>query len=171
METMIDLLSNEGVQGLIVGLLGWLAMRVGKWLGASTDNEYAKGVLLRLNDAVFSTVMQLEQTLVAELKAANADGKLTADERKRVRDVAIDLVRDQIGPKGLEKAAKVLGLDMRIDEFISGRVESEVAKGRHAERIATATRLAAERENESMDDAKVRAAILQLVERNKGDDK
>ena len=164
MEFLIDLISTDGVQALVLGVLGWLGMKVSKWLTSQTDNEKAKGVLLRLNDAVFGTVMQLEQTLVAEIKAVNADGKLSAEEKKQVRDLAIDLVRDQLGPKGLEKAAKILGLDMRIDEFIGNRVESEIGKAKHAERIAGAIRTAEDNSAAARLDPK--KAAEGLLERN-----
>jgi uncharacterized membrane protein YebE (DUF533 family) len=43
-------------------------------------------VLVRLDDAVITAVKDLQQTVVAEIKAATADGKISEAEKRRIKE-------------------------------------------------------------------------------------
>jgi len=105
----------------------WLGSRAGELIQARVDNEALRSVLLRLNDAVVTAVKDLEQTVVDEVKAAAEDGRISREERRRIKEKAVRHVKSYLGPKGLKELGSVLGLwDLAIEDFIGSKVEAAV---------------------------------------------
>ena len=112
----------------------WLGSRAGDLIRAKVDNEALRGVLLRLNDAVITAVKDLEQTLVDEVKLAAEDGRISREERRRIKDKAVRQVKSYLGPTGLKELKDVLGLwDLAVEDFIGSKVEAAVLDLRRAE--------------------------------------
>lgn len=117
----------EVLSPVLLAGLSWLSVKAAQLITAKVKNEYLRGVLVRLDDAVFAGVREVQQVTVDSLKAASADGQLTPDERAKVKQAAIDSVKAHLGMKGIGEAAKVLGLeDGAIDKLLSTRVEAAV---------------------------------------------
>ena len=111
---------------LLAGL-SWLSVKAAQLISAKVKNEYLRGVLVRMDDAVLAAVREVQQVTVDSLKAASADGQLTPDERAKVKQAAIDSIKSHLGMKGISEAAKILGLeDGAIDKLLSTRVEAAV---------------------------------------------
>lgn len=111
---------------LLAGL-SWLSVKAAQLISAKVKNEYLKGVLVRLDDAVLVAVREVQQVTVDALKAASADGRLTPDERTKVKQAAIDSIKSHLGTKGIAEVARVLGLeDGAVDKLLSTRVEAAV---------------------------------------------
>jgi hypothetical protein len=112
---------------VLLAALTWLAAKVAQLIHAKVRNEYLRGVLVRLDDAVLAAVREVHQVTVEELKARSADGKLTPEERARVKQVAIDAVKSHLGKRGIGELARVLGLEGgAIDKLLATRVEAAV---------------------------------------------
>lgn len=106
-----------------VVLLPLLARAVNSW----TKNQMVRGVLERLGVAVRAAVLEIGQTYADDAKKGQADGKWTAEEQKRARDMAIEAARDYLGPKGIRELVKVLGIDPSfVDRLLGKHVEAEV---------------------------------------------
>lgn len=117
----------EVLSPVLMAALTWVAAKVAQLISAKVKNEWVRGVLARLDDAVLNAVREVEQSVVAEIKAARADGKLTADERARVKAQAIESIRSHLGVKGLGELGRVLGLeDGCLEKLLSTRVEAAV---------------------------------------------
>jgi hypothetical protein len=117
----------EVLSPVLLAALTWLAAKVAQLVHAKVKNECLRGVLVRLDDAVLAAVREVHQVTVEELKAASADGKLTPEERARVKQVAIDAVKSHLGKRGIGELAKVLGLgDGAVDRLLATRVEAAV---------------------------------------------
>ena len=111
----------------------WLGSRAGDLIRAKVDNEALRGVLLRLNDAVITAVKDLEQTLVDEVKLAAEDGRISREERRRIKDKAVRQVKSYLGRTGLKELKDVLGLwDLAVEDFIGSKVEAAVLDLRRA---------------------------------------
>lgn len=126
---MRDLMWNlfQALSPALLALIGWLSLKLAALIKAKTDNAYVQGVLLRLNDAVWVAVREVEQTLVATLKATEANGKLTETARMNAKSAAIATIKEHLGPKGLAELAEVLGLTgQAVDAFLGKRVEAAV---------------------------------------------
>jgi hypothetical protein len=125
--TDVGLKVLEILSPVLLAALTWVSAKVAQLISAKVKNEYLRGVLGRLDDAVLAAVREVQQVTVDAIKAASADGKLTPEERARVKQVAIDAVKSHLGAKGLAELARILGLeDGAIDKLLSTRVEAAV---------------------------------------------
>ena len=107
--------------------IAWLGGRVGELVQAKVGNETLRGVLLRLQDAVETAVKDLEQTVVADAKAAASDGRISREEGRRIKDKAVRQVKSYLGPTGLKQLGEVLGLwELSVEDFIGSKVEASV---------------------------------------------
>lgn len=95
---------------VILAIASWLALAVKNYFESKTKNEVLKGMGIRLFDAFGVAIQSVGQTYVADLKAAAADGKLTAEEKAEAKRKAIEASKSYLGPKGLGELAKVLGV-------------------------------------------------------------
>ncbi len=112
---------------ILLAALTWVAAKIAQYIQAKVKNEYLRGVLVRLDDAVLAAVREVQQVTVEAIKSASADGKLTAEERARVKQAAIDSVKSHLGTKGLGELAKILGLEGgAVEKLLSTRVEAAV---------------------------------------------
>lgn len=127
-----ELLNILGV--LVAGLIGLAAKKLSDLLKAKVDNQLLEGALLRLNEAVGSAVLEVEQTVVKVLKEALADGALSEEEKARVKAAAVDKAKALLGEKGLDQILKVLGLKSP-DELLAAKVEAAVASLRSLPKV------------------------------------
>ena len=112
---------------ILLAALTWVAAKAAQYIQAKVKNEYLRGVLVRLDDAVLTVVREVQQVTVEAIKSGSADGKLTPDERARVKQAAIESVKSHLGMKGISELAKILGLESgAIDKLLSTRVEAAV---------------------------------------------
>src|SRR5690606_3248430 len=98
----------EILSPVLLAAITWAAAKLAQLIRAKVGNEYLKGVLVRLDDAVFTAVKDLQQSVVEEIKLASADGKITDEEKRRIKDKALATVKSHIGAKGLAELAKIL---------------------------------------------------------------
>ncbi len=112
---------------VVLAVLTWLGARLAALIQAKVRNEYLRGALVRLDDAVFTAVKAIQQDTVAAIKKASADGRLTDDEVTEIRRAAVDSVKAQLGLKGLAELARILGLsDGVVETFLGNKVEAAV---------------------------------------------
>lgn len=125
MENVLKLL--EIISPILLLLLTWIGVKTGKLIGAKVQNEYLKGVLVRLSETVFAAVKELQQTVVDAIKVANADGKITDDEKASIKAAAVKTIKSHLGVKGIKELLAVLGLDEdALDSFLGTQVEAAV---------------------------------------------
>jgi hypothetical protein len=75
--TDVALTALQVVSPVLAAALTWAAATLASFIRSKVDNEYQRGVLVRLDDAVVTAVKDLQRTVVAEIKAARADGKIS----------------------------------------------------------------------------------------------
>jgi len=101
---------------------------------ARIQNEYLRGLLLRLDDAVLTAVKNLEQSTVEQIKVASADGKITDAEKQQIRAAALAAVKSNLGAKGRAEVVRILGLaDEGMDGLLSSKIEAAVHDMRRSE--------------------------------------
>jgi hypothetical protein len=112
---------------VLLAALSWLSLQAAGLIKAKVKHENVRGTLLRLDDAVFVAVRQIQQVVVDQLKAASADGTLTADERRQVKMATLEAVRSYVGPKGVLEICRIMGLkDDELERVLGPRVEAAV---------------------------------------------
>jgi len=120
METVIEILSAVGL-----ALLGAVGVALRAWLAEKVKSELLKGGLLRVTDAALTAVQSVAQSYSDDLKAASADGKLTADERQAARDQALQRMKHLLGEAGLSEVQRVFGVyGASLDSALLDRIEA-----------------------------------------------
>jgi len=120
---MEDLVIEYGpavLSWLLVALAGALA----RYVIPHVKNVYVAGVLQRAWTEIQGAVMEVAQTFADAKKAARSDGKLTDDERMAARDLALSIAKENIGPKGPARLARIL--DLPLDTWLTGKTEQAV---------------------------------------------
>jgi len=125
--SQIGLTALQIVSPLLLAALTWAAAKLAGYITSKVNNEYLRGVLVRLDEAVITAVKDLQQTVVDEIKAANADGKITDAEKQKIKNAALENVKSYLGAKGIRVLSKVFGLSGgALDGFLSSKIESAV---------------------------------------------
>jgi hypothetical protein len=89
------------------------------------DNDMAKEAVELIDQIIYNVVCQLDDTLKKELLNDTKDGKLTEEEKVRLKNMAMDLVTDQIAEPLKEKASSIIG---SLPEYVSTVIENHVTK-------------------------------------------
>ena len=119
-ETIVSILANLAVT--LIGVAGaWLMAQIGKNQHLNTINA----AIGELTAAAETTVLELQQTCVKAMKAANADGKLTQAEiailGKKLLDGALEKMSET--SMGVLRAANV-----DVNAIITGAGEALIAR-------------------------------------------
>ena len=119
-ETIVSVLANLAIT--LIGVAGaWLVTQIGKSQQMKTINA-AVG---ELTTAAEQTVYELQQTVVDDLKAASADGKLTQDEITVLGKKLLEGTLQKMSDSGIGvlKAANV-----DINAIVTGAGEALIAR-------------------------------------------
>lgn len=119
-ETAVSVLANLAVT--LIGVFGaWLLMQISKSQKLSTINTAVD----ELTNAAEQTVLELQQTVVDDLKAASADGKLTKEEVEVLGKKLIDGALAKMSGSAMDvlKAANV-----DVNAIITGAGEALIAR-------------------------------------------
>lgn len=128
MELIVNALIENGVQvaaSLVVALIGvagtWLSIQIGKAKKLQTV-EMATD---EAKDAAITTVMELQQTVVDDLKAAAVDGKLTKEEISKLKNDLLSMSMTKLSDTSV-KILTAAGVD--ISAIIAGAGEALIKK-------------------------------------------
>ncbi len=105
----------------------WLGARAGELIQAKVKNERLRAALLRLDDAVVTAVKDVEQTLVVEYRELARDGKLSREDRRRLKETAVRKVKTFLGSAGLKELGNVLDVwELSVEDLIGAKVEATI---------------------------------------------
>ncbi len=132
----MDLLLNYGLQvaaTLLITLIGVLGTYLTLQLGKNTNLKNINDAQKELIRAAKITVGELQQTLVADLKAANQDGKLTQQEIAQLRQKLLDKTVEKLSTPA---SALLSAASVDVDALILGVGESWIEKMKQQAAIA-----------------------------------
>ena len=128
MELIVNALIENGVQvavSLVVALIGvagtWLSLQIGKVKKLQT----VKLATDEAKDAAITTVLELQQAVVDDLKAAAVDGKLTKDEIAKLKNDLISMSMAKLSDTSV-KILTAAGVD--ISAIIAGAAEALIGQ-------------------------------------------
>lgn len=82
--------------------------------------------MLRLTDFAEKVVLELDQTIVDQLKK---DSKWNAEEAKKVKQMALDKLKSYLGAEGVKELMAILGIDSpTLENLLSTLIEAAVRK-------------------------------------------
>lgn len=113
-------------------ILFWVLTFIGGLLATFILGQIRAGkvkqIVGRALAEVGDAVLEVSKTYVESLKQASADGKLTTVEKKQAFDAALAVAKRNIGIEGLQKLARILGLDeLGLDKWLGTKIEAAVA--------------------------------------------
>ena len=122
-ETLVSIAANLAIT--LIGVLGaWLVTKIGKQQQLNTINLAVE----ELTAAAEQTVLELQQTVVDDLKAASADGKLTQDE---IRDLGKKLLEGSLQKMSASVINVLKAANVDINAIITGAGEALIATIKH----------------------------------------
>ena len=108
---------------VISGLVSWGLLELSKYVRTKTKNEAINDAMSHICHTVDTTVKDLAQTTVKELKAASADGRLSKEDAMRIKTTAATRVRSQVNDKIQKTAAKGV---TSLSDMIEAKIEKAV---------------------------------------------
>lgn len=123
-----------GAGAMVTLVLSWLGVKLHTLIGTKVSNEAAQGILSRFTDFAMTVVGDLNQSVVAQLKAS---GRWNDAEAAKVKALAMDKLRSFIGPEGIKVALEVLGISNEtLMNMLSAFLESQVGEAKLAAKAA-----------------------------------
>ena len=126
-ETIIEVVTAalfDLVLAALTVLLAWVGSKIAENKKLANINEAKQEV----DDAVFQTVTELQQTVVDGLKAAAKDGKLTPEEITELGYEMLEGVMRKISKPCID-LLRAAGVD--LEAYIKGAAEKWVATMKH----------------------------------------
>jgi hypothetical protein len=122
---MEDLLVHG--QSVVWWVLSALGMVLSRFVWVKLKNEWARAFLGRVYAEIDDAVKEVYQVYVDAIRARSADGKLTDAEKSEAKAMAIESAKSNLGPKGIKRLLKVLGLNTgALDNWLGTKVEASV---------------------------------------------
>lgn len=114
----------------------YLLTIAGIFLSSRYRNNKLVQALILLDKIVIDVVKELNQTSVAELKKARADGKLTRDEAEQIKQKAIDLILTRLGINIIRELQRYMGplvtlISTKIEAAVHDCKRASKTKGNH----------------------------------------
>lgn len=113
------------LQPLILSLLALAAATLVGLIRKHISNAYVKGLLERLDAAVFTAVNATEQTFVSNLRSGAIDGKLSAADAAKAKDMAIAQAKQLLGENAVAQLSKVFDAST-VQAWLDAKVEAAV---------------------------------------------
>ena len=124
-------LSPTSLGSVITGLIGWLVRKgVGyldkktKVLDEASEVQRKEAIKNKVVDAVTLVARATMQTYVDEVKARNADGKLTKEDASEALRRTMDQSLELLQREGIEVGKDMLGI---VVEAVVGKLKTEKA--------------------------------------------
>tara|TARA_R100000808_G_C2149301_1_gene157684 strand:+ start:1413 stop:1907 length:495 start_codon:yes stop_codon:yes gene_type:complete len=123
-------LLGEGIPWIVgvalVPVLLWCGKYLKRLIEEKVKYDMVKRALLKTNQVVFGVVSELSQTMADEFKAAAEDGKLTDQEKARLKSIAISKSKDLVFGETWDALKAEFGGNSGADNFLSGEIEKAV---------------------------------------------
>ena len=128
--TLITILVNQLAPlfaAVIAGLVAVAIARFNKWIRTKTDSEEVLTTMDSVYQIVEVTVADANATIVAGMKAAAADGKITEEEAKEIKDSVFSQIKNNIPPKSAKVLSKVIA---DLDAYLMSLIEKLVSEAK-----------------------------------------
>lgn len=135
---MSELYMQYGTMVLVAVLtaIAWLYMR---YLHDKVKGTRLGQALLRLGQEIKAVILEVNTVYVDELKRGmEDDGKLSAEEIAKARAMALDKLKENYGPRGIKRLARIAGVGGAIDSWLGTQIEGSLQEMKEAQRLQRA---------------------------------
>jgi hypothetical protein len=109
---------------LLLAALTFVSERLARFIDEKTKNERVQVFLLRLNEESFAVVREVAQTYADGLRK---DGSFDESAAQKAKAMALQKLKNRLGPLAIEQAKKAMGLDDEKGEnLLQGRIEAAI---------------------------------------------
>lgn len=118
------------LKGLVLPGVGlvvlYLSLRLPGWIAGLVNNKRIAAILDRIAQLAFTVVQEIQQTVIASLKAG--EEKPNAEQLAAARDAALATLKSHLGSKGLIEIREALKLtdDTAVEKLLTSFIESAV---------------------------------------------
>lgn len=126
-QTLLEMVLQYVVAPLIPvvgGLLVFALKKLTEYLAAKSHESKAAAVGAKLTGAAASVVAEINATLRPELEAALADGKLTDEEKAKLKTAALQMLKTKLPAELMQAAGGIFG--GFLDTYLGGLIEREL---------------------------------------------
>lgn len=112
------------VLGTLVGtILSILLTALASYVHEKYKNEKIDAAISLANETAYNVVMGIEQVVVSEIIKFSSDGKLSDEEKAKIKNKAIESLKNQLKPQ--TKKALNMAYD-NLDEYFDKLLETKV---------------------------------------------
>lgn len=113
----------------VLGLVGWVAIHAARWVGQKVKESRWFAALDFAQRWAFDALLFAGSEFRTEYQKLVADGELSADDRKRLRDFGVGVFKKWLDARKTKMLQEALGLGgIQFDQFISSQVEKAIVK-------------------------------------------
>jgi hypothetical protein len=131
MEDIIHWVIMTFGAAILSALTGILA-KAFQFLAEKVKIQKISSIIGRIDDLAIRVVGDVHQTYVKSIKASNADGKLTEEEKELAKKMALDKLKSYLGPKGLGELQWLITGDETPGQFLASVIENILDKEKKA---------------------------------------
>lgn len=127
-EEMVRVLGDIAValSPIVVAAIGALAAYLAKMINGKVKNDLLRAGIGKVNSMVWVVVKEISQTMAEDFKKASADGKLTLEEKRHLKNVAMKKLRKYLS---FDELSRLFGMSSaNLDDFIGSKVEEAVGE-------------------------------------------
>ena len=130
----------QTLQPVLLTALTYVTTKIGQLVRNKIKDADDQATAIEIAEAVVSTVKELDQTLVDELKKASPDGQLSPEQRSRIKTQALSALKRQLPARVLAALLRKLNFsNAAADSYLSSRLEAAVHDKRMSIRLPMPT--------------------------------
>lgn len=97
-----------------------------RYVFKKTKNESVSNLLARATAEIGDVAKEVAQVYVDALKKGTADGKLTDQEKRMAKNIALQKIKDNLGPTLIPRLIAVLGDANKMESWIETKLEASI---------------------------------------------
>lgn len=106
----------------------WVLTQLGLWISAKWGESKLAQATMRVTHFASVIVADIEATVRPEIQKALADGELSAEEGKRLKETAMARLKEMLAKEGLAELKGVVGVFApTLESYLSGVIERAVS--------------------------------------------
>lgn len=117
---------GELALAVVTALVAWASTSVKALIDTKVKNTQVAGILDRLNSAVWTAVLEVQQTLRPKLAAKTPTGKILPSDQAELLKAAVERAKAILGPGGWADLVRLAGSAAAAEGVVKSHIEGKV---------------------------------------------